>query len=131
MSDAVDVAAERTGLVVQLKAAARPYRGGMQNDSYTGSGHPFFNVSIPDLRGFARAWLAAHRKVADGEVLALADALFRGEAYEEKVLAAVILGYSARARRLATPAMVDAWLDHLTGWAEVDSLCASVFGADA
>jgi len=25
---------------------------------------------------------------------------------------------------------VDAWLDHLTGWAEVDSLCAGVFSAE-
>ena len=63
-------------------------------------------------------------------MLALVDRLLRGEAYEEKVLGAITLALSRRAKALATPAMVDAWLDHLTGWAEVDSLCASVFGAD-
>ncbi|MFI4973194.1 MAG: DNA alkylation repair protein [Caulobacterales bacterium] len=126
----LDIPAEHAALVAELQAAGRPYRGGQQNDS-TGSGHPFFNVSIPDLRAMARGWLAAHRKTAeDGEVLELAARLLTGEAYEEKVLGAVVLGYGARARRLATPAMVDVWLDHLAGWAEIDSLCASVFPAE-
>jgi 3-methyladenine DNA glycosylase AlkD len=125
----IDVEAARAGLVAELRAAGRPYRGGQQNDSYTGSGHPFFNVSAPDQRRIGRAWLAAHRGAADVDLLAVAARLFVGEAFEEKTLAAILLGASARARRLATPAMMDAWLDHLTGWAEIDSLCASVFGA--
>ena len=131
MSSGLDFAAEQAGLVAQLRAAGRPYRGVGQNDSYGSGGHPFFNVPIPDLRRIARGWLAAHRKSADdGEVLALAGRLITGEAYEEKVLGAVILGYSPRARRLATPAMLEAWLDHVAGWAEIDSLCASVFPAE-
>jgi 3-methyladenine DNA glycosylase AlkD len=130
VSDALDIAAAHATLVAQLKSKGRPYRGGMQNDSYTGSGHPFFNASIPDVRAIARAWLSAHRQASDGDVLSLIDALFRGEAYEEKVLAAVMLAGSARARRLATPARVDGWLDQLTGWAEIDSLCAGPFAAE-
>jgi 3-methyladenine DNA glycosylase AlkD len=126
----LNIAAEHAGLVAVLRAAGRPYRGGQANDSYTGSGRPFFNVSIPDLRRIARSWLAGHRAASDAQLLALADSLFDGEAYEEKILAALLLGYSARARRAATPAMVEAWLGHLNGWAEIDSLCASVFSAD-
>ena len=34
-----------------------------------------------------------------------------------------------QARRGIGPAEVDRWLDRLVGWAEVDSLCQSVFGA--
>lgn len=129
---ALDLPSEHADLVAQLRAAGRPARGGGENnDSYGSSGHPFFDVSAPDLRRIARGWLAAHRKTAaDREVLDLAVRLITGEAYEEKVLAAVLLGYSARGRRLATPAMVEAWLDGLAGWAEIDSLCASVFPAD-
>lgn len=127
MATDLDLAAEHAGLVAQLRAAGRPGA----YDSQTSSGHPFFNVSIPDLRRIARGWLAAHRKSAGyAQVLALADRLLTGEAYDEKVLGAVILGYGARARRLATPAMVDAWLGRLVGWAEIDSLCASVFPAE-
>src|SRR5580658_8272896 len=130
MAEPLDIAAEHVGLVAELRRLGRPYRGGQNNDSYTGSGHPFFNVGIPDQRWLARSWLAAHRKAADTEVLALVDRLLRGEAYEEKILGAITLALGRRAKALATPAMVEAWLDHLTGWAEIDSLCASVFPAD-
>ena len=127
----LDIAAERAGLVAQLRAAGKPYRGGQANDSYTGSGHPFFNVSIPDLRRIARTWLAAHRRDTDPELFAVVDALFRGEAYEEKVLAAVLLGSNPRIWRQVTPAMVDGWMEDLKGWAEIDSLCAGAFWAEA
>jgi 3-methyladenine DNA glycosylase AlkD len=130
MVDPLDIEAERAALVAHLRAAGTPYRGGQQNDSYTGSGHPFFNVSAPEQRRIGRAWLAAHKSASDAEVLAMATRLFNGQAYEEKTLAALLLQASARARRAATPAMVDGWLDQLQGWAEIDSLCASVFGPD-
>jgi len=130
MPDAPDIAAEHAGLVAQLRAAGAPYRGGQQNDSYSGSGHPFFNVSAPELRRIGRAWLAGRRKVDDANLLAVAASLFAGEAYEEKVLAAILLAANARMRRLGTAAFADGWLDHLQGWAEIDSLCASVFGPD-
>ena len=130
MAEALEIAAEHAGLVAQLRAAGTPYRGGQQNDSYTGSGHPFFNVSAPELRRIARVWLAGRRKAADADLLAVIARLFTGEAYEEKVLAAVLLGANARMRRLGTAALTDGWLDCLQGWAEIDSLCASVFGPD-
>ncbi|HXQ15405.1 MAG TPA: DNA alkylation repair protein [Caulobacteraceae bacterium] len=128
MAEALDIAAEHRGLVAQLRAAGAPYRGGQQNDSYTGSGHPFFNVSAPTMRRIGRVWLAGRRKADDADLLAVVASLFIGEAYEEKVLAAILLGANARMRGLGTPALADGWLDHLTGWAEIDSLCASVFG---
>jgi 3-methyladenine DNA glycosylase AlkD len=130
MGEALDIAAEHAGLVAQLRAAGGPYRGGQHNDSYSGSGHPFFNVSAPELRRIGRAWLAARRKADDADLLAVVTSLFVGEAYEEKVLAAVLLAANARMRRLGTAALADAWLGHLQGWAEIDSLCASVFGPD-
>jgi len=130
MGEALDIAAEHAGLVAQLRAAGGPYRGGQHNDSYSGSGHPFFNVSAPELRRIGRAWLAARRKADEADLLAVVTSLFVGEAYEEKVLAAVLLAANARMRRLGTAALADAWLGHLQGWAEIDSLCASVFGPD-
>jgi 3-methyladenine DNA glycosylase AlkD len=130
MPSALDIAAEHAALVAQLRAAGRPYRGGVQNDSYSGSGHPFLNVGAPERRQLIRGWLAGHRGVSDDELIALADRLFDGETHEEKTLGALLLGYSARARRASRPAKVDAWLGQLNGWAEIDSLCASVFTAE-
>ena len=125
MPDALDPAAEHALLVEQLRAAGRPYA----YDSNTSSGHPFFSVAAPDLRRIARAWLAAQRKAGPAAALSVIDRLFCGEHYDEKVLAAVMLGYGRAARALATPADVERWLHGLVGWAEIDSLCASVFPA--
>ncbi len=129
MASDLDIRAEHAALLAQLRAAGRPYRGGVQNDSYSGSGHPFLNVSAPQRRQLIRGWLADHRTASDDELIALADRLFDAETHEEKTLGAILLGCSARARGAARPAMVDGWLGKLNGWAEIDSLCASVFSA--
>ena len=125
----LDIAAEHAALLGQLSGASRPYRGGVQNDSYSGSGRPFLNVGAPERRSMIRAWLAAHRGASDDELIALTDSLFDGKTHEEKTLGALLLGYSRRARGAARPAMMDGWLGQLNGWAEIDSLCASVFSA--
>ena len=131
MAAPLDIPAEHAALVAQLRAEVRPYRGGMRNDSYSGSGRPFLNVGVPEMRRIIRGWAAAHRGAAETDLIATADSLFCGEFYEEKILGALLLGYSRPARRASTPAMVEAWLGQLNGWAEIDSLCASVFGAEA
>ncbi|MGH6955657.1 MAG: DNA alkylation repair protein [Caulobacteraceae bacterium] len=128
--DVLDAEAECEAIVAALRAAGRPYRGGISNDSYTGSGRPFFNASVPDIRRIVRDWSGAHRQVDASGLLEVADRLFVAEPYEARIAAAVIVGANARARRAATPAMAERWLEGLNGWAEVDSLCASVFGAE-
>jgi len=130
MAAPLDIPAEHAALVGQLRAEARAYRGGVRNDSYSGSGRPFLNVGAPEMRRIARVWVAAHRAAPEAELVGMADSLFAGELYETKILGALLLGYSRAARRAATPAMVDAWLGRLNGWAEIDSLCASVFSAE-
>ena len=130
MSAPLDIDAEHAGLVEQLRAAGGAYHGGDQNDSYTGSGRPFFYVSVPELRRIVRVWLAAHRKATDADLLTMTDRLFVGLHYEEKVLAAIMLQTNARVWGQVTPAMVDHWLDDLNGWAEIDSLSAGAFWAD-
>jgi len=129
MAADLDIAAEHAALLGELRAAARPYRGGVQNDSYSGSGRPFLNVSSPDRRRIVKAWLARHRTTPESALLALADSLFLGETHEERTLGALMLQADSRARRAATPERVEYWLGELNGWAEIDTLCASVFGA--
>jgi 3-methyladenine DNA glycosylase AlkD len=128
---AIDLDAERAELIAQLRAAS--YRtGGSQSGWSDGpEGRPFFCVSVPRLRRIVRAWLAAHRQGPDGELLAMTDRLFRGEAFEEKLVGAIMLQTTPQIQAQVTPAIVDRWLDDLRGWAEIDSLCASGFWAEA
>ncbi len=121
---------DHTALLADLRRLARPVAGApAQNDSYGGSGRPYFNVSVPDRRALARGWLADHKAEGAKGVLALVESLFNGASHEEKTLAAILLGASTAARQAARPSDIDRWLGKLNGWAEVDSLCQNLFTA--
>ncbi|HEY3796863.1 MAG TPA: DNA alkylation repair protein [Caulobacteraceae bacterium] len=127
----MDVEATHLEIVDALKRAGTPYpTGGSDNDSYSGSNHPFFFVSVPERRSIIGWVVRANKSASDAELLGLADRLFRGVSHEEKTLGAILLERSAPARRLATLPMLDAWLGELNGWAEIDSLCSGVFKPD-
>jgi len=122
---------EHAALLTQLRQAARPTSQEQHTtDSYGGSGHLFYNVSVPDRRAIARRWLAANRTMTPAEFLAVVESLFEGASHEEKTLAAILLGCHPAGRREARPDDVDRWLSLLNGWAEIDSLCQNVFTAD-
>jgi 3-methyladenine DNA glycosylase AlkD len=104
--------------------------GHHDSGAYTGSPHRSLSVAVPELRRLARRWLGEKRALLPGEILTILDRMFASDLYDEKTLAALILGYSKTARPAATPDRVDAWLDHLAGWAEIDSLCSNVFQAE-
>jgi 3-methyladenine DNA glycosylase AlkD len=101
-----------------------------QNDSYGSSGRTFYWVQVPVRRRLAREWLRQQQATSADTILAVIESLFGGESHEEKTLAAMLLGYCERARERVGPADVERWLDQLNGWAEVDSLCQSVFTAE-
>ena len=121
---------EHQALLDQLRAAARPADSRFDPASYLKSDAVFLNVSVPDRRRIAKAWLKAHKAWPTPQVLQLVDELVRGESHEEKTLAVLLLEGLGRGRRPFGPPQVDRWLDHLVGWAEVDSLCQSIFGPE-
>ncbi len=122
--------ADHAGLIELLRRAARPDPGERHDHAaYTGSDHPFHNVSTPDRRAIARRWLAAQKGAPGEAILAMVDSLFAGASHEEKTLAPLILGYAPSARRAARPDDLYRWLGELHGWAEVDSLCQNTFTA--
>jgi 3-methyladenine DNA glycosylase AlkD len=121
---------EHAGILDALRSAGDPPSRAPRNDSYGSSGHLYYFVRVPVRRTIARSWLAAHRSASASDVLALIESLFQGESHEEKTLAAILLAYHRGARESAGPKHVERWLDQLSGWAEVDTLCASVFSAE-
>ena len=121
---------EHRALLDRLKAAARPASGRFDPHGYLGTKSAFLNVAVPDRRRIAKAWLKTHKAWPVAEVLGLVDALVAGASHEEKTLGLLILEGLGGDRRPFGPAEADRWLDHLVGWAEVDSLCQSTFGPD-
>ncbi len=116
----------------ELRALADPDWSPLppMNDSYGSSGRPCYGVSVPDRRAMARRWVGEQKRAPAEAVLAVVESLLDGESHEERTLATLLLRYSKAARTAARPGDVDRWLDHLSGWAEVDSLCQNVFAAD-
>jgi len=92
--------------------------------------HALADPATPDLRRLARHWLAANRSLPPETILAVIDGLIAGDRHDDKTLGAILLGYAGDARAAARPAHVDAWLDRLAGWAQVDALCSNVFQAE-
>jgi 3-methyladenine DNA glycosylase AlkD len=111
------------------RAAGPPPRVQQHNDSYGGSGHPYYRTPVPARRAIAKAWLARNRTRPVEEFPAVVESLFAGESHEEKTLAAILLGYHSSARRETGAMDVGRWLGHLNGWAEIDALCHNVFTA--
>jgi hypothetical protein len=121
---------EHQALLDQLRAAARPPGAGFDPRAYLKSASRFLNVNVPERRRIAKAWLKAHKAAPVAEVLGLVDQLVQGASHEEKTLGLLLLEGLGRGRRPFGPLEADRWLDHLVGWAEVDSLCQSIFGPE-
>ena len=123
---------EHTVLLDELRQAARPIRHDRppQNDSYGGSGRPFFNVSVPDRRAIIKRWLAGHKTITADAFFAVVDSLTQGQSHEEKTLAGMLVAANRKARRAVTTGDLDRWLGRLHGWAEVDTWCQNLFTAD-
>lgn len=92
-------------------------------DSYLGNANKRYPISVPVLRTIAKEWMKEHRELSCKEFTLLLTSLVRGESSTEKCMAGILLEYSAEAQRQFDPALFDSWLDHMTGWAEVDTLC--------
>jgi 3-methyladenine DNA glycosylase AlkD len=116
-------------LLAGLKAHRRNRVHSQANDSYAGSGHLYYDVSVPVRRTLAKKWLKEHRGIADAEFLAVVGSLFRGKSHEEKTLASILLSHHPSGRKAVGPRQLNPWLDQLVGWAEIDSLC-TIFTAE-
>ena len=110
-------------LIAGLEKHRRNRAHSQANDSYLSSGHRYYDVSVPTLRTLAKAWLKENGDIPDAEFLTVLDGLYRGKSYEEKVLASILLSYHRTGPGTIGPKLLDGWLDHLVGWAEIDSLC--------
>lgn len=97
------------------------------SDSYLGNRHYRYPINAPKLRNIARTWMASHRHLKPNEMAAVLTSLIEGESSTEKCMAGIILDYITIEQRKFDPALYDNWLDHLVGWAEVDSVCTGKY----
>lgn len=95
--------------------------------SYLGNQHTGYRIGNPALREIARPWMRAHRHLLPEEFTEVLSSLIKGESSTEKILAGMLMDYSAKSQRTFDPVIFVEWLDHLVGWAEVDAVCTGDF----
>jgi 3-methyladenine DNA glycosylase AlkD len=117
-------------LLTELKKHQRKRTHSQANDSYLSSGHIYYDVSVPARRAIAKAWLKENKAIAPKQYEALLKSLVLGKSHEEKTLASLLLAGNRQGRASIGPQQLDHWLNHLVGWAEIDSFCQNVFTAE-
>jgi 3-methyladenine DNA glycosylase AlkD len=97
--------------------------------TYHGSTHMIYPITVPEVRTIAKEFVKENPDLTFKELENLLEELFKGESYTEKTFAPKLLEYYPKLRYKVAPASLDGWLNFLFGWAEIDSLCQSVFSA--
>ncbi len=95
-------------------------------DSYLGNSHPRYPISNPHLRAVCIDWIRA-TTLNPKEFLTLLTSLAKAPSSTEKMTAGILLDYANKEQINFDPKIFDRWLNHLQGWAEVDTLCYSHF----
>ena len=96
------------------------------SDSYLGNDHKRYPISAPVLRTIAKKWMKEH-DLDPHELVDLLTSLIQGESSTEKCMVGILLDCSKKTQRKFPPRYFDQWLDHLVGWAEVDSVCTGKY----
>jgi 3-methyladenine DNA glycosylase AlkD len=92
-------------------------------DNYLGNTNPRYPINAPQLRGIAKEWMKAHRDLSPGAFADLIGSMVSGKSSTEKVMAGILLDNATPSQRKFDPRLFEKWLDHLTGWAEIDAVC--------
>ena len=98
-------------------------------NSYLGNDHPRYPISIPLLRSIANEWMRENANLTPELLAGILTSLAKGKSSTEKCMVGILLDYATPAQRQFNPKAFDEWLNHLVGWAEVDSLCTGKYMA--
>jgi 3-methyladenine DNA glycosylase AlkD len=96
-------------------------------DNYLGNTHPRYPISAPVLHRIAKEWKKSVGPLPLSEFEKVITGLIQGKSSTEKCMAGILLSYSTSDQRKFNPELFDSWLDHVIGWAEVDSLCSGEY----
>jgi len=113
--------------LLKKKAKNKPFKSKHNSKTYCGTDDPSYDLSNPQMRKIAKEWIKENRDLKFDDFIKMIDSLYRGKTDTEKRIAGMILQYMTNLRRQINPKRLDKWLNNLQGWAQIDSLCQSVF----
>ncbi len=100
-----------------------------QGNRYVGTTKPIYSIRSAVVGEMFREFKKRHADLSLDEFVALLDSLAPGETYNEFTAIGVLLGAYPKLRAALDPRCLDRWLEHASGWAEVDVTCQFNFDA--
>ena len=118
-------------LMSEVKAHARQLSLSEKTklERYIGTNKICYAIGADAERKIIREWIKKHPNLTESEGIELLSSLYQGDSINEISLAGALLKSLPKLRRNIEPQSLDAWLNKVRGWAEVDSLCQSKFSA--
>lgn len=95
--------------------------------NYIGTQHPLYKITNPVLRLIAKEWKRDHNEMNSAAFQKMITSLVHGKSATEKLLAGMLLDVATPEQRNFKPTLFDDWLNHVEGWAEVDTLCTGQY----
>jgi len=83
--------------------------------------------SVPQLRTTAKKWAKENKNISSSQLAKLVTALLKQPSSLQKCMAGILLGYMKEQRSSLDPLLYDQWLQHTSGWNEVDAICYANF----
>ncbi len=118
--------------IIALLAAAAKNSDAIstQGSSYLGSPRSCYQLKNPAKRQVAKTFVRSNPTLSYADCMQLLTDLNHGVSYEEKTIGPIILSLYPAYRAQLTPTHLDVWLENLSGWGEIDSLCQSLLSAE-
>jgi len=113
--------------VVLKNAVANEPKKQKETEGNLGTRNVYYGLTMGVLRGIAKEFHAEHKELSYLELIDLLDWLYASDVYEQKVLASLLLSSYGGHRKELDLGKLGGWLEHLSGWAEIDNLCQSMF----
>ncbi len=116
-------------LLKKVRASAGPPVLDRFLNSYLGANRKRYRINNPQMRSIVGNWIKENRNLSASEIAGAVTSLVRGATVNEKMMGGFILDRCSPAQRKFNPGIFVRWLDHLEGWAEVDTFCAGKYSA--
>lgn len=99
------------------------------SDDYLGNNNLRYAISMPKLRSVGKNWYKT-KIFTSKQFYQFVTSLIKAPSSTEKMLGGIFLDFDRKHLEEFNPKLLDSWLNHLQGWAEIDTLCYGHFKVD-
>lgn len=101
------------------------------SDRYLGNTNIRYPINVPTLRKISKQWLNDNTELDLKAFVDLITSLMAGKSSTEKCMGGILLNEAPPHLHQFNSFYLNTWLDNLTGWVEVDTLCSGKYSITA